>query len=148
MLWNIPQNFELWLFSYLPSMRRIQRETHHELTPQQKETISDAMYSAGAESRVSVAKEDKVYIGRYELAQIIEEDTFRCERLDVAESHHLAWVLAGVCGIRPQSLGTGKGKKGGKRYPTWRDVNITRGPVKASFQLEVRFCVPEYDIEP
>jgi hypothetical protein len=116
------------------------REKEIELSVRQREILNNAMLVAGKKFGINTAeREDKKFIGRYELAQLLEEDTLRAARLDVAESHHLAWILSCICGVRPSTLGTSKGKKDGKDFPRWSDVTIKRGPMSGSFSIDVNF---------
>lgn len=58
---------------------------------------------------------------------------------DVAQQHHLAWLLGFVCGVRPGSIGTSRLRK--EQFLQWKDITITRiGPsTSMNFKAKVRF---------
>src|SRR6266536_5355407 len=116
------------------------REKKIELSARQREILNNAKLVAGEKFGIDTTeREDKKFIGRYELAQLLAENTLQEPRLDVAESQHLAWVLSCICGVRPSTLGTSKGKKEGKDFPRWSDVTIKRGPMSGSFSIDIKF---------
>ncbi|KAH7355308.1 hypothetical protein BKA65DRAFT_475760 [Rhexocercosporidium sp. MPI-PUGE-AT-0058] len=112
-------------------------------TRKQKEFLENAMIVAGKRFGINTKpRDDQIFLGRYELAQLLQFDTHKSVRLDVWENHHMAWVLACVCGVRHGSLGTARGgTRDGKKYPTWEDVWFTRGPIAGSFNLDIKFRV-------
>ncbi|KAL2075184.1 hypothetical protein VTL71DRAFT_126 [Oculimacula yallundae] len=121
----------------------ILREIDLKPTRTQREFLENAMVVAGKRFGINTnPREDQVFLGRYELTQLLQIDTQRCVRLDFAENHHLTWVLACICGIRPGSLGAVSAEsRAEKLYPTWEDVKITRGPIAGSFSLDIKFRV-------
>jgi hypothetical protein len=104
----------------------IQRETDFTLSEKERDTMTKAIIVGGKTYGINTApRDDKQYLGRPEIVQMLEEDSLRSDRFDVSESHYLAWSLDVVCGVRPRSTGTAKGKEG-KKFPRWSDVTITR----------------------
>lgn len=88
-------------------------------------STNEVLQKAGREYGVNRAGKVKPYIGRTELPQLIDLDSFATASIDVAENHHLAWCLACVCGVRPGTLGWAKERR--NDYLRWEDITITRG---------------------
>lgn len=66
----------------------------------------------------------KSYFGRDELRLLIDYDIGCTKSIEVAETHHLAWAMAMVCGVRAGSMGFTKGRP--NNYLRWRDIKIVR----------------------
>ncbi|EME77334.1 uncharacterized protein MYCFIDRAFT_179910 [Pseudocercospora fijiensis CIRAD86] len=80
----------------------------------------------------------KAYFGRQELRFMIDADMHRTEYVDVAEQHHLAWILGCICGVRPGSLGFTS--KRPDNYMRWKHVKITRSEqIKFTVELEFEY---------
>lgn len=58
--------------------------------------------------------------------------------IELAECHHLAWVLGRLAALRPGSLGR-PDHMGNRQLPylVWRDVDIERTPTKGAFYVRV-----------
>jgi hypothetical protein len=74
-----------------------QRETDFTLSEKERNTMTKALIVAGKTYGMDTGPRDnKQYLGRPEIVEMLEEDSLRSDRFDVSESHHLAWSSA-VC---------------------------------------------------
>ncbi|KAK5729971.1 hypothetical protein LTR17_011488 [Elasticomyces elasticus] len=104
-----------WIKMYVPdppTYRRLQAKTN------------PAMYGAAKKFGIQPAKYKKTYFGRHELQYLMDIDMDLSINIEVAESHHLAWNLAFVCGIRPGAIGWSTGRL--ESYLRWEHIRIRR----------------------
>lgn len=73
------------------------------------------------------------------IVKLIEHDMYVTIAPDVAQQHHLAWLLGFVCGVRPGTIGFARNRK--DQFLQWKDITITRSgnPSAMNFQVKVRF---------
>ncbi|KAK5073915.1 hypothetical protein LTR64_006945 [Lithohypha guttulata] len=74
---------------------------------------------------VNKTRKVKTYMGHHELKQLIDDDTAKSPYMAVTESHHLAWCLGLICGVRPGSIGWSKNWP--HQFLTFNEVQISRG---------------------
>ncbi|KAI0016172.1 hypothetical protein F4780DRAFT_760567 [Xylariomycetidae sp. FL0641] len=81
----------------------------------------------------------KAHLGLAELAQLIDMDTRGSPCIELAECHHLAWVLGRTCALRPGSLGepSAKDPMRAPQHLVFRDIKVTRGTRKGEFNATV-----------
>ena len=78
-------------------------------------------------------------IGLVELQYLIDMDIRGTPRMEIAESHHLAWCIGRVTAVRPGSLGVTDGRRMDERdtekqpYLAWKDIRIHRGCKRGEF---------------
>ncbi|KAG4444509.1 hypothetical protein IFR05_000100 [Cadophora sp. M221] len=89
---------------------------HNRLHRNTKDTLLYALKSLGFE-QASLGS-NVLYFGKNEMIDLIDFDTASSKTPEVAEQHHLAWVISWVCGVRPSSLGDDEFK--------WKDVTIAK----------------------
>lgn len=70
----------------------------------------------------------KSYLGLLEIVQLIDMDTRATVNIALAEGHHLAWLLARCCALRPGAIGTPQLQDPLKKFPFLKfgDFAITR----------------------
>lgn len=86
---------------------------------------------------VNKKRKVKTYLGRYELSQLIDWDTARSPFMPVTETHHLAWCMALICGVRPGSIG--RAPQRDNQYLCFREIEISRGPARGMFNAKIQF---------
>jgi hypothetical protein len=61
--------------------------------------------------------------------------------IEIAEAHHLAWVISRVCAVCPGSLGAPDGTYDAEKLPflTWRDVDIQSENEPGRFTAKLTF---------
>jgi hypothetical protein len=82
-----------------------------------------ALYYVAEKHGVRPGSKQKPYFGRPELQYLIDMD-IASTPVEVAESHHLLWTLAFICGIRPGAAGMSSHRP--DNYLRWKNVIITR----------------------
>lgn len=85
-----------------------------------------ALYYAAKKYGVEPSKNRKSFFGRHELQFLIDQDMAATPNLEVAESHHLAWILACICGLRPGAIARSKHRP--NCYLRWEHIMIRRDP--------------------
>ncbi len=100
-------------------------------------STNETLQFAGRKLGVAKSRKVKAYLGRLELAQLIDFDTMQSPFLPVAEMHHLAWTLGCICGVRPGSLAYSHHRE--NDFLKWKDVSLTRGQEKGAFSVKVTF---------
>ncbi|KIV91937.1 hypothetical protein PV10_06424 [Exophiala mesophila] len=98
---------------------------------------NETLQRIGRELGLNRQRSVKSYFGRLELAQLIDFDTLQSPYLPVTESHHLAWCLGCVCGIRPGSIGWSRHHK--DQFLSFGDVEILRGRDPGEFHARINF---------
>lgn len=82
------------------------------------------------------------FVGVPELIDLIDQDMRATPCIEIAECHHLAWVLGRTCALRPGMIGRPREgiedpARSGFPYLTFRDLKITRGKNAGEFNLEI-----------
>jgi len=75
------------------------------LLKETKDTIMYAMQTLGLRKVENGSM--GLFFGKNEIMRLIDFDNDYNQYREVSEQHHLAWIFAWVCGIRPSSLGDG-----------------------------------------
>jgi len=118
------------------------------VTKEEKEALTAMMVSAAEKRGINQSQQKRYFLGPYESGQMLKEDALRSARLDVDESHHLCWILAYICGVRPSSLAPGKPANRNQYFPKWSDVKITRGTITGSFNVDIQFRFLKHENDP
>ncbi|KAK5091105.1 hypothetical protein LTR05_001285 [Lithohypha guttulata] len=86
---------------------------------------------------INKTRKVKTYMGHHELKQLIDYDTAKSPSMAVTESHHLAWCLGLICGVRPGSIGWSKNWP--HQFLTFNEVQISRGHQRGVFNAKITF---------
>ncbi|THY25782.1 hypothetical protein D6D01_04897 [Aureobasidium pullulans] len=104
-----------WAKAYLenpPNFRVLQARTNA------------ALFYAAQKYGINTTRRKKLYFGRHELRFLIDYDMAHTDSFDAAESHHLAWTIALITGVRPGAIGRSRFRP--ESYLRWSDIRITR----------------------
>ena len=93
---------------------------------------NEVLQKCGEVYGVNQTAAKKPYMGRLELAQLIDWDSLRSARPAITEVHHLSWCMANQCGIRPSSIAIPDADHK-DRFMRWKDVKITRSQAPGRF---------------
>ncbi|KAK3717424.1 hypothetical protein LTR37_005814 [Vermiconidia calcicola] len=118
-----------WMKVYLdhaPNYRTLQAKTNKALYFAAKNHLRTLADYSTSRYGVEPSRYNKSYFGRHELQYLIDQDTAATSNILVAESHHLAWILACICGLRPGAIGRSRFRP--NSYLRWEHIAITREP--------------------
>lgn len=98
----------------------------------------EVLRKCGEEYGVNQAATKKPYLGRFELAQLIDWDSFRSFRPAVTEVHYLAWCMAHQCGVRPSSMAM-PDTDHPNNFMRWKHVRVVRSEKRGRFDCYLDF---------
>lgn len=96
----------------MPSMRWIE----HRLYPVMKE--AEQKYG------LNEVNPPKIYLNKWDLGFMIEEELESTKFIETAENFHLSWLLGLICEVRPGSIGWSQYKD--DKFLRWKDIKIYR----------------------
>ncbi|KAI5197559.1 hypothetical protein E4T38_07921 [Aureobasidium subglaciale] len=97
-----------------------------------------ALFYAVQRYGINTTRRNKAYFGRHEVRFLIDYDLAHTDSFDAAESHHLAWTIAMITGVRPGAIGRTQFRK--DAYLRWTDIQITRNPAHVQrFNVTITF---------
>ena len=99
---------------------------------------NEVLQKCGEVYGVDQSATKKPYMGRLELAQLIDWDSLRSARPAITEVHHLSWCMANQCGIRPSSIAIPNADHQ-DRFMRWKDIQITRSLAPGRFDCYLDF---------
>ena len=99
---------------------------------------NEVLQKCGEDYGVNQKATKKPYMGRLELAQLIDWDSLRSARPAITEVHHLSWCMANQCGVRPSSIAIPDADHK-DRFMRWKDVQITRNLAPGRFDCYLDF---------
>ncbi|KAF5963133.1 hypothetical protein FBULB1_13609 [Fusarium bulbicola] len=81
---------------------------------------------------------NRTLLGTWEILQMMDIDIRNTPCIELAECHHLAWVLGRVAALRPGSLAQSPKQTTDLPYLVWKDLTIERTSVIGRFIVRLR----------
>ncbi|KAG5799943.1 hypothetical protein H9Q69_001037 [Fusarium xylarioides] len=91
--------------------------------------------------KIAVSRHRKVnrtLLGTWEILQMMDHDIRTTTCIELAECHHLAWVLGRAAALRPGSLARSPKQTQELPYLVWRDLSIERTSTIGKFIVRLR----------
>ncbi|KAF5023262.1 hypothetical protein F66182_4674 [Fusarium sp. NRRL 66182] len=86
--------------------------------------------------KISVSRQavvNRTLLGTWEILQMMDYDLRNTPCIELAECHHLAWVLGRVAALRPGSLARARNQTQELPYLVWKDLSIERTEIVGKF---------------
>lgn len=99
-------------------------------------TSQEALHYVSRKWNLSTEVRDKLYLTKYDMILLLEDDMWLSQAPEVAEQQHLCWLLGFVLGVRPGSIGFSKKRK--DQYLQWKDIQLMRWKGN-NFRVKITF---------